>query len=111
TDEDQRTLTVAGDSVDAHLQQLIRQKYPEADFTIYMVREWKEKFAFVGAPPKDRIVVTVPVRGVPTPIDITAEMQTACEALVPPIVETMFDLLASVAPEYQERVRRSVTLS
>src|SRR4029450_11251086 len=41
TDEDQRTLTVAGDSVDAHLEQLIRQKYPEADFTIYMVREWK----------------------------------------------------------------------
>ena len=111
TDEDQRTLTVAGDSVDAHLEKLVRQRYPDADFTIFMVREWKEKFAFVGDPPKEPIVVTAPVRGVPTPLEITAEMQTACEAIVPPIVETTFDLLASVAPEYQERVRRSVTIS
>ena len=111
TDEDQRTLTVAGDSVDAHLQQLIRERYPDADFTIFMVRDWKENFAFVGDPPKDPVIVTAPIRGVPTQIDITTEMQTACEALVPPIVETMFDLLASVAPEFQERVRRSVTVS
>jgi rod shape-determining protein MreB len=111
TDEDQRTLTIAGDTVDGHLEQLIRKRYPDADFTIFMVREWKEKSAFVGDRPKDPIVVTVPVRGVPTPIDITQEMQTACEALVPPIVETVFDLVASVAPEFQERVRRSITLS
>jgi len=111
TDEDQRTLTIAGDSVDVHLEKLVRQRYPDADFTIFMVREWKEKFAFVGDPPKEPIVVTAPVRGVPTPLEITSEMQTACEAIVPPIVETTFDLLASVAPEYQERVRRSVTIS
>ena len=111
TDEDQRTLTAAGDSVDVHLQQLVRERYPDADFTIYMVRDWKEKFAFVGDPPKEPIVVTAPVRGVPTPLDITTEMQTACEALVPPIVETMFDLLASVAPEFQARVRRNVIVS
>jgi rod shape-determining protein MreB and related proteins len=111
TDEDQRTLTVAGDSIDAQLQQLIRQRYPDADFSLFMVRDWKEQFAFVGSPPKDPVVVTAPVRGVPTSLDITREMQTACEALVPPIVETMFDLLASVAPEYQERVRRGVIVS
>jgi rod shape-determining protein MreB len=111
TDEDQRTLTVAGDSIDAHLQHLIRERYPEADFTIFMVRDWKERYAFVGDPPKEPVVVTAPVRGVPTKLDITTEMQTACEALVPPIVETTFDLLASVAPEFQERVRRRVTIS
>src|SRR5438046_1145521 len=94
TDEDQRTLTAAGDSIDVHLQQLVREKYPDADFSIFMVREWKESFAFVGQPPEQPIVVTVPVRGLPTPIDITQEMRTACEALLPPIVETMFDLLA-----------------
>ena len=111
TDDDQRTLTVAGDSIDTHLQQLIRQRYPDADFSIYMVRDWKEKFAFVGDAPKDPVVVTAPVNGVPTTLDITTEMQTACEALVPPIVETMFDLLASVAPEFQARVRRSIIVS
>jgi len=110
-DEDQRTLSVAGDSVDSHLQQLIHDRYPEADFTIYMVREWKEKWGFVGDPPRDPIVVTVPVGGVPTRINITSEMRTACEAIVPPIVETMFSLLADVEPEFQERVRRNVILA
>jgi rod shape-determining protein MreB and related proteins len=110
TDEDQRTLTVAGDSIDAHLQQLIRERHPEADFTVFMVREWKEKWAFVGDS-VEPVVVTVPVNGVPTKIDITAEMKTACESIVPPIVETMLDLLAGVEPEFQERVRKNVILA
>jgi rod shape-determining protein MreB len=108
TDEDQRTLTAAGD---AQLQQLVHDRHPDADFTVFMVRDWKEKWGFVGDAPKDPIVVTVPVKGVPTQIDITEEMRTACESLVPPIVETMFALLAEVEPEFQERVRRSITLA
>jgi rod shape-determining protein MreB and related proteins len=111
TDDDQRTLTMAGDSVDAHLQQLVRDRWPDADFTVFMVREWKEKWSFVGDAPKDPIVVTVPVAGVPTKIDITAEMKTACESLVPPVVETMFALLAEVEPEFQERVRRNIIVA
>jgi rod shape-determining protein MreB len=110
TDEDQRSLTLAGDSIDAHLQQLIREKHPEADFTVFMVREWKEKWAFVGDS-TEAVVVTVSVGGVPTKIDITSDMKTACEAIVPPIVETMLDLLATVEPEFQERVRRNVIIA
>ena len=34
TEEDQRTLTIAGDSIDAHLLNLIEQRYPEANVTI-----------------------------------------------------------------------------
>jgi rod shape-determining protein MreB len=110
-DDDQRTLTVAGDSIDSQLQQLVHDRYPDADFTVFMVRQWKEKWGFVGDPPKDPIVVTVPVGGVPTQIDITAEMRTACESLVPPMVETMYALLAEVEPEFQERVRRNITIA
>ncbi|HUK35783.1 MAG TPA: rod shape-determining protein, partial [Vicinamibacterales bacterium] len=98
-------------SVDAQLQQLVHDKYPDANFTVFMVREWKEKWGFVGDAPKDPIVVTVPVAGVPTSIDITDEMRTACESLVPPIVETTYALLAEVEPEFQERVRRNITLA
>jgi len=111
TEDDQRTLTVAGDAIDAQLQQLVRDRYPDADFTVFMVRDWKEKYSFVGDAPKDPIVVTVPVNGVPTRIDITAEMGTACGSLVPPIVETVFDMLASVEPEFQERVRRNMIIA
>jgi len=110
TEEDQRTLTVAGDSIDSQLLKLIEERYPQANVTVFMVREWKEKYSFVGAAP-DKIVVTAPVKGVPTELDITTEMKAACETLVGPVVETMLDLMARVEPEFQERVRNNVILS
>lgn len=110
TEDDQRTLTNAGDSVDEQLQLLIRTKYPQAQFSVHMVREWKEKLSFVGEP-KAPVTVTVPVNGKPTPIDITTEMRRACESVVAPIVETMLDLLSKVEPEYQGRVRQNVILA
>ena len=110
TEEDQRTLTIAGDSIDAHLLKLVEEHYPQANVTVFMVREWKEKFSFVGEPTQ-RAVVTAPVKGVPTEIDLTNEIKTACETLLSPTVETMLDLLSRVEPEFQERVRNNVILS
>ena len=110
TEEDQRTLTYAGDSVDQQLATLLKAKVPEAQFSIHMVREWKEKMSFVGEPAKP-VEVTVPIKGKPTTIDITAEMRRACESLVAPIVETMLDLASRVEPEYQEKVRNHVILA
>jgi rod shape-determining protein MreB len=110
TEEDQRTLTVAGDSIDTQLLKLIEERYPQANVTVYMVRDWKEKFSFVGEAP-EKAVVTAPIRGVPTELDITNEMKAACETIVAPVVETMLDLLARVEPEFQERVRNNIILS
>jgi rod shape-determining protein MreB and related proteins len=109
-EEDQRTLTIAGDSLDAQLLKLIEERYPQANVTVFMVREWKEKHSFVGDSPK-RLLVTAPVKGVPTQFDITNEMKTACETLLPPTIETMLDLLSRVEPEFQERVRNNIILS
>ncbi|HEX8170883.1 MAG TPA: rod shape-determining protein [Thermoanaerobaculia bacterium] len=110
TEEDQRTLTVAGDSIDTQLLKLIEERYPQANVTVFMVREWKEKYSFVGDG-AERCIVTAPVKGVPTELDITAEMKTACETLLAPVSETMVDLLARVEPEFQERVRTNIILS
>jgi rod shape-determining protein MreB len=38
-------------------------------------------------------------------------MRTACETILPPVIETMVDLLARVEPEFQERVRTNIILS
>ena len=110
TEEDQRTLTNAGDSVDEQLMTLVRAKHPDAQFSVYMVREWKEKWSFVGEPPGP-VVVTVQKAAKATQIDITSEMRRACESLVAPVTETMADLLARVEPEYQERVRHNIILA
>jgi len=110
TDEDQRTLTNAGDAIDEQLATLVRTKLPDGRFSVYMVREWKEKGSFVGEPEKP-VSVRVPVHGKPTELDITAEMRRACESLLAPISETMLDLISRVEPEYQEDVRKNVILA
>lgn len=110
TEEDQRTLTVAGDSIDTQLLKLVQERYPQTNVTIFMVREWKEKHSFVGNA-NAKVVVTAPVKGVPTELDITNEMRAACEVILAPVIETMLDLLARVEPEFQERVRNNIILS
>ncbi|HEX4960954.1 MAG TPA: rod shape-determining protein [Thermoanaerobaculia bacterium] len=110
TEEDQRTLTQAGDFIDDQLMRLTRERYPEARFSIHMVRAWKEEGSFVGST-KTPVVVTAPVNGKPTQLDISREMQQACESILPSLVESMLDLLTRVQPEYQEKVRNNVVLS
>jgi len=110
SDEEQRTLTQAGDWIDAQLYRLVQARHPEASFSLHMVRDWKERASFVGEA-KSPLRVTVPVAGRPTELDVTDEMRQACEAILPPLVETMTDLLLKVEPEYQERVRQNVILA
>jgi rod shape-determining protein MreB len=110
TEDDQRTLTHAGDSIDEQLMTLVKAKNPDGRFSIHMVREWKEKHSFVGSPPGP-VVVRFPVKGKPADVDITAEMKKACESVVGPIAETMLDLLSKVEPEYQEKVQRNIVLA
>lgn len=110
TEEDQRTLPNAGDWIDEQLAKLLQERYPDAQFSTYMIREWKEKWSFVGEP-KQRVVVKVPVKGKATELDITIEMRAACESILPAISETMLDLIARVEPEYQENVRNHIVLA
>lgn len=110
TEEDQKTLPNGGDSIDEQLMKLIRERHPDAQFSIHMIREWKEKHSFVGEP-KGRVIVTVPIKGKATEIDITQEMRSACESILPPVCETMTALLMKVEPEFQDKVRNNVILA
>lgn len=110
SEEDQRTLPQAGDWVDEQLLRLVKARYPEASISIHMVRQWKEEGSFVGNS-KTPVVVTAPVNGKPTQLDITNEMRQACEGILPPMVESMFDLLSKAQPDYQEKIRNNVVVS
>ena len=110
TEEDQRTLPNAGDSIDEQLLKLVREHHPEAQTSIHMIREWKEKWSFVGEA-KQPVSVSVPVKGKATELDITGEMRAACESILAPVCETMLDLLTRVEPEYQAKVRNNVILA
>jgi rod shape-determining protein MreB len=109
-DEDQRSLLVAGDYIDEQLFKLLSEKHPEADFSLTMVRRFKEKHAFVGEP-KRRIKIEAPVDGKFTQFDVTEELRKACESPMPAIVETVIDLIAGFDPEFQEQVRKNIIVA
>jgi rod shape-determining protein MreB len=110
TEEDEISYTVAGDAVDQKLWELIMERYPKAQLTSNMCKQFKEQYGVVSDA-RDRVEVMIPVEGTPTAHDITAELKQACEILVAPIVEGIRRLVASFNPEFQERLRHNVVLS
>ena len=109
-EEDEISLTIAGDAVDQKLYDLIRERYPKASITVNMCKQMKEQYGYVSDT-KDRIMVDLPVDGKPTPHDLTQEVKQACEILVQPIVESIHKLIASFNPEFQDRLRNNVLLA
>jgi rod shape-determining protein MreB len=109
-EDDQRSILLAGDYVDQQLLRLLTEKHPEANFSLTMVRKFKEKHGFVGEP-KRRVKVQAPVDGKFTEFDITEEMRRACESPMPAIVETVIDLIADFDPEFQETVRNNIIVA
>jgi rod shape-determining protein MreB len=109
-ESDQITNTFAGDFVDEELSKEIKKVAPDAQFTKEMVKSLKEKHSSV----MDRmepVVVSLPVNGKPTPIDITEGMRAACKRIIPPIVEGLNKLVATFDPEFQDRLKNRVLLA
>ena len=107
--DDQRTHEVAGDKIDQILAQFIKETYPEAQFSINMVRSFKEKFSSVSTK-MDEATVTMPVAGKPKEFDITELVYKSCYSMVPPTVEALQDLIATYDPEFQEKMRNNILL-
>ena len=109
-EEDQRTILTAGDYIDQQLFTLIKERYPEADCNLNMIRRFKEQHSFVGEAEKD-VEVVIPVVGKPTAHEITDEIKRACESILPAMVETALELIAKFDPEYQDTIRQNIILA
>ncbi|MEE2886714.1 MAG: rod shape-determining protein [Planctomycetota bacterium] len=109
-ESDQLTLDVAGDSVDAELSRLMKEACPGADFSLQMVKNFKERYSFLGDPPEP-VVIDLPVDGKPTAFDITSQTKQACSLLVQPIVDGLQQLIASFDPEFQHKLRQRVLIA
>jgi len=107
---DQVTLTYAGDTIDNELVRLLKENYPEAQFSIQMVKSIKEKHGAVGEL-LDAAVVEFPVNGKPTSFDVTNEIRSACQTIIGPIVEGLGKLVASFDPEFQDKLKDRVLLA
>jgi rod shape-determining protein MreB len=109
-DGDQITNRYAGDAVDNELARLIGEACPGAQFTIQMVKEIKERYAFVGEP-SERCLVDLPVNGKPTTFDLTDAIRSACAIIVQPIVDGIQELISSFDPEFQHKLRERVLIA
>jgi rod shape-determining protein MreB len=107
---DQKTILTAGDYVDDQLYSYLSEKYPESRFTPNMVRQFKEKYSFVGEL-DEKIEVVLPVNGKPVTHDITAEVGRACESIMPAIIDTAYTMIARFDAEFQNRVKKKIVVA
>jgi rod shape-determining protein MreB len=108
-EEDQVTVPVGGDVIDERFLAEVRRKYPEAQLSLNMAREIKEKYGFVHDV-NEKAVVTLPVGGKPRPFDVTEPLRAACKVIVPPIVQGLRELISRFDPEFQERMLGNIVL-
>ena len=108
-EEDQVTLPIGGDFIDEHFYNAMRKNHPEAQLSLNMAREIKEKYGFVHDV-NEQAVVTLPVNGKPTQIDVTDVLKDACQVLVPPIIDGLRELIGRFDPEFQQRMLHNIVL-
>jgi rod shape-determining protein MreB len=109
TEEDQVTLPVGGDFIDEHFYRSLREKHPEAQLSLNMAREIKEKYGFVHDV-NEKAVVTLPVQGKLKQFDVTATLKESCKTIVGPIVEGLREMIARFDPEFQQRMLNNIVL-
>jgi rod shape-determining protein MreB len=109
-DSDQITNTYAGDWVDNKLSELMLEAYPQAQFTIQMVKSIKERFSSV-ADEMEPAIVNLPVNGRPTEFNVTKQLRAACQSIVRPIVEGLGQLIGTFDPEFQHKLKNRVLLA
>ncbi|MBI1811248.1 MAG: rod shape-determining protein [Nitrospirae bacterium] len=110
SDEDQKTIMNAGDSIDEQLYSYLTEKYPNSKFNKNMVRQFKEKYSFVREIQGD-IRVEIPVDGKPVMHDIKNEVKRACESILPALVETTTEMIARFDPEFQIKIKNNIVLA
>jgi rod shape-determining protein MreB len=107
--DDQRTHMVAGDAIDQTLAQMVKETYPDAQFSINMIRGFKEKYSSVS-PKMEDAIVQMPVAGKPRDFDLTDLIYKACYTIVPPTIAALQDLIATYDPEFQAKMRNHIML-
>jgi rod shape-determining protein MreB len=108
--EDQVTLEIAGDFLDAEITRAIHGKYPDVQLTPQIIRRIKEKYGYVSDT-SDPIRVTLTNRGIPAEYDITDIMRESCLKMTQPIAAAVQELVGSFDPDFQASLRQNIVLA
>jgi len=109
-DEDQISLQTAGDQIDRKFHEMLHKRYPDAQFTVNMLKRIKESHAFVAGQ-VERVKVTFPSSGRPTEYDVTDDLKAASESIITDVSNALRQLIASFDPEFQTKLSTNILLS
>ncbi|MEE8382435.1 MAG: MamK family actin-like protein [Thermodesulfobacteriota bacterium] len=109
-EEDQITLMTAGNHIDQCLMTAIGERYPDVQLTRNLSRKLKEAHSFVGAP-SSPVVVTLRAKGKPGKYEVTEEIRSTCESIVPDIVEAIQSIIRGFDPENQADALENIYLA
>ncbi|MHC4404256.1 MAG: rod shape-determining protein [Planctomycetota bacterium] len=109
-EEDQVTIPVGGDLIDEKFCDYLLAVYPEAELSINMAREIKERHGFVHDV-NEKVLVTLPTDGEPRQFDVTEPLKDACKTIVPPIIQGLREVIAKLDPEFRRPMLGNILLS
>jgi len=110
SEDDEDTLSYAGDWIDEQLMDLIEKKYTGAQLTKDMTRGMKEKYSYVGDEDRE-CMVELSVEGKKQVVDIGDLVRESCESAMPYIVSGIKAVVATADPEYQPVLRNNIIIS
>ncbi|KAF0119019.1 MAG: Actin-like ATPase [Rhodospirillaceae bacterium] len=108
--EDQVTLTKAGHFIDECLQEALLERYPHVQMNLNVACAIKEAHAFVG-PGQGPVEVALRAGGKPVTLEVGEQIRTACESVLPDIIENVKRLVEEFPPEDQAVVLQNIILA
>lgn len=107
---DQVTILKGGDYIDKVLEKKISEAYPDVQMTLHLAKRIKEQHSFVGKPDK-AVSVKLRVDGKPVSYDLTDLVGSACETIMPDIIEHLERIVIGFDPEEQETALQNIYLA
>ncbi len=109
-EEDQLTLTEAGNYLDQILQDAILQKYPDVQLSAGIVRAIKEKHGYISDVTRP-VIVQLTRQGIPAEYDLADVLQRSCLQLAQPISRAIQTLVGSFDPDFQAALRHNIIIA
>lgn len=110
TEDDQRSLTEAGNFLDWEITNAILKKYPSVQLTPQKIKSIKEKHGYVSDN-SDPAIVTLTKMGQPDSYDITEVLHESCLKLSGAIGRAVQSLVADFDPDFQETLRNNIIIA
>jgi rod shape-determining protein MreB len=110
TPEDQLSMPIAGENVDQRLEEGLAEAYPDTRISRNKVREYKEKYSYVGEP-QYGMKVRVPVGGKPRTIEIGKQVGEACNMLLENVFQSLEKIIPMARPDSVFELLQNIILT